>query len=269
MNKKNYLYTLVTVFLLIITVVPVTAQETGKDTPQIDENAVSILQNMFDFLAKSKTISVTIEFGYDALQKSGQLIEFGGTSKWIISRPNHVRIQIEGWSGMNRTFYFDGKDITLFDSNENAYATVSKLGTLDQAFDYYMDELNMPLPLAELFSSEHPFDLKKDVISALDLGDSTISGVKCDELAFQFETLDLQIWIAQGDKPLPQRAVITYKEAEGHPQYRTQFKDWDLSPKVPDSLFAFKAPEGAEKIKFLPLKRAGAVKEESKGGKKQ
>lgn len=187
---------------------------------------------MFDFLAKTKKISVTVDSTYDVLQDSGQLIEFGAINTWNIVRPKFVNINVMSRDGTGRLFYFDGKEITLYDKGENVYAMVSKSGTLDDAFDYYMDKLEMPLPLGELFSEHHPFDLSKDLISATYIGGATINGINSDNLAFQTEDIDIQIWIANGDKPLPQRLVITYKDAPDSPQYRAQFKDWNLSPKM-------------------------------------
>jgi hypothetical protein len=63
--------------------------------------------------------------------------------------------------------------------------------------------------------------------------------------------VDYQLWIAEGAQPLPLRAVLTYKNAEGHPQFRAQFTDWDLSPQIQADEFAFTPPAGARKIAFL------------------
>ena len=62
----------------------------------------------------------------------------------------------------------------------------------------------------------------------------------------------MQLWVAQGEKPLPQRVVITYIQDKGQPQFWAQFSEWNLSPAVPDSLFVFTPPEGARKIAFSP-----------------
>jgi len=75
----------------------------------------------------------------------------------------------------------------------------------------------------------------------------------------------VQLWIAKGDQPLPRRMVITYTRAEGQPQFRAQFSDWNLSPEVPDSLFAFTPPTGAVKIAFAPRRPAGSATPEQGG----
>lgn len=227
------------------------------EAPEQNSNAENIneLLEMLDFIGDSKKISVSVESNYDAVQNTGQILEFGAVSDWYIKRPNKVRVDIKLRDGNEKNFYFDGNTITFYDKGQNVYAQVNKKGNIDQAFDYYMDELDMPLPLAELFSKDHPFDLKKDIKSSTYLGNSTINGVSCDDLAYRSEDIDFQVWIAEQKDPLPQRFVITYNNSPGKPQYRAQFNNWDLSTKIPDSLFEFKPPEDAEKIQFVPIKK--------------
>jgi hypothetical protein len=91
-------------------------------------------------------------------------------------------------------------------------------------------------------------------------------------LAGRTETVDYQVWITEGAQPLPLRVVLTYKNAEGQPQFQAHFSDWNLSPEIQDSQFAFAPPEGARKISFLAqlpqiaLQRGAA--QEQTGGQK-
>ena len=160
-------------------------EKTEKKDPldEIDEYANTQLQKMLDFIASRQKIKVNVEATYDVLQKNGQIIEFGAGTEWIIRRPDHVLIDSLSWDGDDRTFYFDGKDITYYDSGYNVYAVAPLAGNLDQAFDYFVDKLDMPLPLTELFSVNHPFNIKEDVNSSIYLGESTINGVDCNEFA--------------------------------------------------------------------------------------
>lgn len=237
-------------FLITVSVsasVQTVAEEETKDT---NKENIAAFQKMLDFVGDTKKLSVKVQSSYDAVQSSGQLLEFGAVSTWHIKRPDKVRVDVVLRDGNERHFYFDGSSITLYDKDQNVYAVVEKKGNIDQAFDYFIDELGMPLPLAELFSEDHPFSLKEDIKSSTFLGESTISGASCDEYAFRSEEIDLQLWIEQGENPLPKRFVITYTDAEGQPQYRAQFSEWNLEAQVPDSLFEFTAPEDAEKIRY-------------------
>ena len=58
--------------------------------------------------------------------------------------------------------------------------------------------------------------------------------------------------MTQGQHPLPRRIVITYRHADGRPQFWAQFSGWDLGPAAPDTLFAYTPPPGAVKIAFSP-----------------
>ena len=86
---------------------------------------------------------------------------------------------------------------------------------------------------------------------------STVSGVPCHQLAARGGGVDLQIWVEQGDRPLPRRVVITYKAEPGQPQFRADLTDWDLAPELKDDFFAFEAAEGAERFGQLCLPGLG------------
>ena len=82
------------------------------------------------------------------------------------------------------------------------------------------------------------------------LGEATVNGVDCNEFAYRFPETDLQIWIQEGEQPLPVRIVITYKNSPGQPQYQAQFSEWDLTSEMPDRLFKFSPPTDSRKIIF-------------------
>jgi hypothetical protein len=57
--------------------------------------------------------------------------------------------------------------------------------------------------------------------------------VPCDHLAVRTAGgVDFQVWIAQGDEPLPRRIVITYKDENGQPQFWADFSNWNLAPEL-------------------------------------
>jgi hypothetical protein len=125
----------------------------------------------------------------------------------------------------------------------------------------------MRFPLAELLSSKLAETLAKKVSAAYYVGEESIAGVPCDHLALRGDQADMQLWIPQDAQPLPRRLVITYKDAAGQPQFWAQFGDWNLSPEVPDSLFAFTPPEGAAKIAFAARKPVSTVAGKQQGKK--
>jgi hypothetical protein len=247
--------------------VPAGTQTSRTAAPKLNEQAMAILTRMADFLAQTQRFSVMIDIGFDVVQDSGQKIEFGETRKVVISRPDHARIDITKRDGATSSFIFDGKEIAVFNASQNVYATAAKPGTLDAAIDYFINDLDMRFPLAELFSSKLAEALQEQVRTASYVETASIAGVPCDHLALRGDQADLQLWIAQGDQPLPRRQVITYKHDVGQPQFWAQFGEWNLSPDVPDSLFVFTPPEGAAKIAFTARKPVQTGERERRGKK--
>jgi len=73
----------------------------------------------------------------------------------------------------------------------------------------------------------------------------------CDHLALRGEKEDVQVWIAQGDEPVPRRIVIKYRHIEGQPRFWVQFAEWNFSPELSDTTFTFVPPRDAERIGFF------------------
>jgi hypothetical protein len=242
------------------------AVEVKSDNPDIDGKALGIFDRMAAYLSTAPALSVVVDSGYDAIQPNGRKIEFGETRTITLRRPDRLRIDTDTRDGNTRGFRFDGKTIGVFDSDQKVYATVDKPGSIDAALNYFIDQLGMPIPLSELFASNLP-KFTRNLVALYYVERATIAGVPTDHLAGGTRNVDFQIWIAQGDRPLPQRLILTYKRDEGGPQRWAQFRSWNLSPSAPDSTFAFTPPKGSEKIPFAPRKVAAAPAAD-KGGKR-
>ena len=229
-------------------------------SPKVDPEARAILFKMADFLAKAPAFSVTIRSGYDAIQSNGQPIEFGAKRRILLQRPDRLRVDVERSDGDRGLVLFDGKGITAFKADDNAYARVEKSGTVDDALVYLVRDLRTTLPLARMFHTRFPKDLEKLITSIIYVEEDYLFDVPTDHLAARSADVDLQLWIAQGEQPLPRRVILTYKNAPGRPQFRANLSDWDLSPKVAANSFSFIPPAGAEKIPFLaPQRQKGSL----------
>jgi hypothetical protein len=235
-------------------------------------NAEAILKRMAEFLAKTQQFSVNLNDNFDVVQESGQKIEFGETRKITISRPNGLRVDLEESNGEKHTVLYDGKNITVFSPSQNVYAQTTKPGGIDEAVRYFLKDLHMRLPLAALLLSRFPAEVESRTQSLDYVEKTLIDGVPTHHLAGRTETVDYQVWIAEGAQPLPLRVVLTYKNAEGQPEFRAQFSDWNLAPKIQDSQFVFTPPEGARKIAFQAqlsdFATAGTENPEQTGGQK-
>ena len=129
MNNKS-LYLALSVAALMIMIAPVVVAQEQNSTPSASEQrAMTILKNMSQYLANAEHFSVTIRDDYDAVQASGEKIQFGSLRKVTVSRPDRLRIEVERSGGEKGLVLFNGKDITVYTPNKNVYASVSRPGT--------------------------------------------------------------------------------------------------------------------------------------------
>jgi hypothetical protein len=244
MKQRRFAMVLAVGLLLLGTGGPAAAQD--------DAQAMPALKRATEFLAKAQRFSVTVDIGFDVVQDSGQKIEFGETRKIVLRRPDRIRVDNVQRSGGKNGVLYDGKALTVFNTKDKVYARVEKPGTADDIIGFLLNDLEMRLPLAEMLDSR----IATVLPSMLREGDyverSEVDGVVCDHVAFRGDEADVQLWIAQGAQPLPRRVVITYRREDGRPQFWAQFRDWNLAPETPDSLFTFTPPADATSITVIP-----------------
>jgi hypothetical protein len=216
------------------------------------------LMNMARFLAQQQRFSVSVRNGYDAIQEDGERIEFGQRQRILLQRPDRLRVEIERSDGDRGMVLFDGKEITAFKADDNVYATVEKPGTVDGALVYLVRDLQLTLPLARMFHTMLPQQFEQLVESVDYVETDVLFDAPVDHLAFRTAEVDCQIWIDQGEQPLPRRVVITYRDVPGQPQFWANFSDWNLAPEASVARFVFIPPEGAEKVPFIiPAREPG------------
>lgn len=213
-------------------------------------DARQIMMRMADYLSKAPNWSVTVHSAYDAVQPDGAKVEWNDVRKVTLVRPDRLRVETERSDGAHTLVVFDGKQITTFDETAKVYAQAPHPGTVDDAVVYFVRDLGMRLPLAVLLLSRFPEELQQRVQSVNYVEKTMTLGVPADHIVGRTATVDFQLWIAEGDRPLPVRAVLTYRNAPGQPQFRADFADWNFDIEPLESLFTFTPPEGAKKIPF-------------------
>ena len=229
------------------------AQEPAPKTKVENNEASALLMSFADFLGQAKQFSVTIRAEYDAVQKTGQKIQFGEVRRVTLARPNRLRVDAEQSDGDKSTVLFDGREITVWSPDEKMYATASKTGDVDQAVRYLLDGLHLKLPLAMMYVTDLPSEFKSRVRSVAVVENDVTTDVPCTHLAARTDEVDFQFWIPSKGDPLPRRVVITYKNDPGQPQFSANLSEWNLSPNAPESLFAFNPPPDAHRIQFLAM----------------
>ena len=60
-------------------------------------------------------------------------------------------------------------------------------------------------------------------------------------------SIEWEIWIDRGERPLPRRILITSRDDPDQPQFAASFR-WDAAPHMDRGRFTFLPPAGARRI---------------------
>jgi hypothetical protein len=235
------------VFALSLTVTPQVRAQAA-----VDPAATQTLQRMTDYLGSLKQFSVHTQNTLEDLLDSGQRVDIDISANVMVSRPNRLRAERKG-ELLDQAFYYDGKSLTLHNPSENVFATEPAPATIEEMLDYTRESLGLTVPAADLvYSNAYPL-LMQGVTAATVVGKAVINGVTCDHLAFSRMDVDFQVWVADGEQPLPCKYVVTDKSTPALISISTVMSDWNIAPAGADASFAFVPPDGAMAISFMPL----------------
>lgn len=228
------------------------SQPLFAETPDIDQESLMQLRNSIDAVSSGKQLSATVDYGYDVLQKSGQMIEYGGTRTMTYDRPTRMRVDNQRRDGVRQVITYDGKDLVLATPGLNFYSSEHLQGNIAEALEFLADDMGVPMPLTDFFAANATDTTFSGITGAVYVGESIIAGVVSDHLAFRTEDVDIQLWVATNGPALPQRYVVTYKDEPGHPQFWAQFSNWNMSPEITDDMFSYQPTKNAHRIPFEP-----------------
>jgi hypothetical protein len=220
----------------------------------VEARADQELKRMSEFLARATRFALEAEETFDEIPDGELRRQLTNVRRVAVERPNHVAADATG-DTLNRASWYDGRTMTVLDKEHNVYATIEVPETIDATLDKLQDEYGVVLPLADLLYADPYAVLTEGVTYGRYLGIHQAAGVACHHLAFSQETIEWQIWIDAGKLPLPRKLVITYVHEPGEPQYSATIRRWTLDGKVPEGLFTFEAPEGAQKIAAEAMER--------------
>jgi hypothetical protein len=215
----------------------------------VDPAAVEALRRMSAYLRTLTQFEITATNAMELVLDNGQRIENDRVTTYKVKSPDRFRIETTSDQRV-REYVYDGKQLTVSSPLLGVYATVPAPATITQTLDAAAEKYGVVLPLTDLFRWNDPSSLRpQDLKSAVHVGTATLDGVKTDQYAFRENKIDWQIWIAQGDKPLPLKVVIVGLEDPAHPEFRSRLS-WNTNAALAADTFEFRPAKDAMAIKF-------------------
>ena len=226
-----------------------------EERPSVDQEADRRLREMSTVLAEAPRFSFAASETRDVVDAEGQTQQLQLEHRAYVERPNRVRREVTLGDDSALLIYNTGA-LAVHTTRDSFFAITEIPHTTDEAMDWLFERLDVRAPLSDLIYSS-PYDAYVDSLTAGQyVGEETVEGATCHHLAFQHPAIDFDIWLADGDQPLPCKLQLSYKQDEGAPKSVLTFRDWNLSPTFEPHLFAYRPPDGYVRIPFIGLREA-------------
>ncbi len=212
---------------------------------KLDPQADALLKNMSDYMAGLKSFSADTYVFDEQIMGDGFKLSILRSGSVKMQRPNKLFVTRKGML-RDQEVFFDGSRLLVHGKGLGASIEVPVSGDVDAALDAATETFGAELPARDLLSTDAYTPMMEPVEESAYLGTVEIGGVNCRHLAFRTDEVDWQLWVEEGERPLPCRNTITSKWTYGAPQFTVTLANWQVNPKFPASDFEFTAPKGTK-----------------------
>lgn len=220
--------------------------EAAPNPTQVEANAVNALVRMSAYLRTIPAFEITLRTQRDDVDIYGQLITLGGGAIYKMRRPDAFFIDLAQTSAAAK-YVYDGKTVTVYDARTNAYATVEAPATIRATLDLAEQKYGATVPLDDLFTWSEGDATAKALTAAHFIGKAQIASQTTNHYAFRQSGRDWQIWIADGDKPLPLRVTVVASDDPARPRFQADLS-WNTAPNFASNVFVFAPPQNARAV---------------------
>ncbi len=238
---------------------PAIEPELAAGSTLVDARADQLMRAMSERLAQAASFTVEAEEIYDEVPEQSPRLQLANTRRVVVRRPDRFSGDATG-DAVNRSFVYDGRTLSVYDKEQNVWASGTVPPTIDAALDWAFEQTGTAIPLADFVYADPYARMMGRVQRGVYLGIHDVGGVPCYHLSFEQAAIDWQIWIDAGRDPLPRKLVIAYKTEDEVPQYTAVLRKWDLQAKLPDTLFTFAPPATATRTEIPAMAGANAAK---------
>ena len=237
-------------FFLFITISFFYCFSYSQSDKEIDSAAVFILDKMSNIIGDLESVSFDMQSSVDDFDINKNIITHYRSSTVSMVGPDKLVALTKGDNGNNHGFWYDGSYLSYYSFDENNYVTLEAPDNIITMIDSMHMAYNFKFPAADFF---YP-SFTDDVIEGFDTlkynGRRTVDDQECLYLTAVNQNLNVQLWVSDGTYQLPKKLVIIYKN-ENNRRYEATFKNWNLNPSIPNSVFDFVPPPNSKLISIM------------------
>lgn len=220
-------------------------------TNVVEPESLAALGAMGDYLSTLKSFGLKSIFSAELVLDNDQNVQIGGAANYVVQRPNRLHVDLATDLG-ERSFVYDGKTLYVISPKENVFGAVEVGSNIKEMLETAAYHLGIELPLADLFdwgTADAPVNA---VLEGFLVGAAQVDGVDTKHWAFRTAEKDFQVWIQEGQQPLPVKLVIEDNTQEGRPTFQANLA-WNLEQEPTEADFTYTPSADASQIDFLEL----------------
>lgn len=225
----------------------------------VEPTSIEALKAMGAHLAGLKNFDLKSTFETELVLDNQQKVDIGGTANYEVKRPDGLKVELAGDLG-SRNFIYDGKLLTVVSPTDEVYGQIDVAPTIKEMLEQVAYHLDIELPLSDLFDYGTDDSVINSITEGFLVSPATVGGKPAKHWAFRTEGKDFEVWIADGDAPVPLKIVIDDDSEPARPRFEANL-EWTPGATPAAEDFAFTPPAGYEQIDFLP---ATSVEEKTK-----
>jgi len=214
--------------------------------------AREIVQRMIDLLKATPEFSLEARVTYEAVQESGQKLQFDMLQHIAMRRPDEIYWVTLRDDGTSDRAWYVNEQFSMVRQPANIWAQKFLPGGIAEMVEELVANYNVDVPFPDLLSGDpQELWLGDDVTAVWYVGEAWVGGQWTDHIAIRRPGIDIELWVQSGD-PLLAKMAVVFADEEGMPRYTARFSKW--SSELPDdpSLFEFSPPPGANRIEAVP-----------------
>ncbi len=228
--------------------------------PKIDPEAARILRQVSDTLVKSRSFRVQLHSTL-RIRAEGMNTDLETLQDLAVQRPNKCAyITQKGHMGI--TIVCDGKNVYQYMPMLNKYTIADSPEELDGLPGGFsrLGIMGADMMIGSLLKRDPYEDITEGVHTVTLEGKQEVDKVLCHHIKATQADIDWEMWVDQ-DKSLIRKIVPDMSKTfskmseessafmkDMRMEITLSLKDWEINPPLPDDIFTFQPPEGAEKV---------------------
>jgi len=202
-----------------------------------EEKPYKLLKEMTQFISRHNSYTFKAEVMYDRVIDPGTKIQVTGSEKVFVQKPDKVYIEFKTDYFSDR-FLYSSNSATYLDTTTDLYTFTGELpSSINNTLDYLDKSFGFEMPLSDLIYIYPYKKIVGNINSSQYIGTSYVFGVRCHHLLFEENDKYWQIWIEDGNRKIPRKLVVTYKNQPESPQFIAVINDWIFDKPLPAKLF--------------------------------